>query len=95
MKTVANGSPCVILATPGMLQSGTSRELFELWAPDIRNGVVITGYSTEGTLAKVSLVHITFLILPSVLVLVVNIYFFPTKAVTYAKENSETFIHAL
>jgi Cft2 family RNA processing exonuclease len=38
-----------------MLQSGTSRELLELWAPDSRNGLVVTGYSVEGTLARVSL----------------------------------------
>jgi cleavage and polyadenylation specificity factor subunit 3 len=37
-----------------MLQSGTSRELFELWAPDSRNGLIVTGYSVEGTLARVS-----------------------------------------
>jgi Cft2 family RNA processing exonuclease len=38
-----------------MLQPGTSRELLELWAPDPRNGLVVTGYSVEGTLARVSL----------------------------------------
>lgn len=43
---------CVMLASPGMLQSGVSRELLERWAPDQRNGVVITGYSVEGTMAK-------------------------------------------
>ncbi|KAF2200184.1 Metallo-hydrolase/oxidoreductase [Delitschia confertaspora ATCC 74209] len=43
---------CVMLASPGMLQSGTSRELLERWAPDPRNGVIITGYSVEGTMAK-------------------------------------------
>ena len=43
---------CVMLASPGMMQSGTSRELLERWAPDPRNGVVITGYSVEGTMAK-------------------------------------------
>ena len=37
-----------------MLQPGTSRELFELWAPDPRNGLIVTGYSVEGTLARVS-----------------------------------------
>ncbi|KAF2793706.1 hypothetical protein K505DRAFT_361748 [Melanomma pulvis-pyrius CBS 109.77] len=47
---------CVMLASPGMLQSGTSRELLERWAPDSRNGVVITGYSVEGTMAK-QIVH--------------------------------------
>jgi Cft2 family RNA processing exonuclease len=36
------------------MQTGPSRELFELWAPDSRNGLVITGYSIEGTLARVS-----------------------------------------
>ena len=33
---------------------GPSRELFELLAPDARNGLIITGYSIEGTLARVS-----------------------------------------
>ena len=37
-----------------MLQTGTSRELFELWAPDSRNGLIVTGYSVEGTPARVS-----------------------------------------
>jgi Cft2 family RNA processing exonuclease len=35
------------------LQSGLSRELFEMWCPNPRNGCVIAGYSVEGTLAKV------------------------------------------
>lgn len=43
---------CVMLASPGMLQNGVSRELLERWAPDPKNGVVITGYSVEGTMAK-------------------------------------------
>ena len=43
---------CVMLASPGMLQNGVSRELLERWAPSDRNGVVITGYSVEGTMAK-------------------------------------------
>eukprot|EP00923_Selenidium_pygospionis_P002839 GHVN01004356.1.p1 GENE.GHVN01004356.1~~GHVN01004356.1.p1 ORF type:complete len:823 (+),score=195.89 GHVN01004356.1:864-3332(+) len=42
--------PCVILAAPGMLQSGTSRELFEKWASSEKNGVIMTGYSVAGTL---------------------------------------------
>lgn len=36
------------------MQVGPSRELFEYWAPDSRNGLIITGYSIEGTLARVS-----------------------------------------
>ncbi len=55
-KKIADGPPCVVLASPGFMQVGPSRELFELWAADARNGLVITGYSIEGTLARVSLV---------------------------------------
>ena len=47
--------PCVVLASPGFLQSGVSRQLLEKWAPDRRNGLVLTGYSVEGTLARVRL----------------------------------------
>ena len=53
-RKIAEGPPCVVLASPGMLQNGTSRELFELWAPDSRNGLIVTGYSVEGTPARVS-----------------------------------------
>ncbi|KAJ7181630.1 beta-lactamase-like protein [Mycena crocata] len=51
-KKIAEGPPCVVLASPGFMHSGSSRELFELWAPDARNGLIITGYSIEGTLAR-------------------------------------------
>ena len=44
--------PCVMFASPGMLQTGVSRELLERWAPDARNGVIMTGYSVEGSMAK-------------------------------------------
>ncbi|KAL7814258.1 beta-lactamase-like protein [Trichoderma aethiopicum] len=43
---------CVMLASPGMLQNGVSRELLERWAPSEKNGVIITGYSVEGTMAR-------------------------------------------
>jgi cleavage and polyadenylation specificity factor subunit 3 len=46
--------PCVMMASPGMLQSGLSRELLELWCVDQRNGVIIPGYVVEGTLGRVS-----------------------------------------
>mmetsp|Transcript_5106 Transcript_5106/g.7817 ORF Transcript_5106/g.7817 Transcript_5106/m.7817 type:complete len:814 (-) Transcript_5106:54-2495(-) len=49
---IHNPMPCVVMASPGMLQSGVSRELFERWCEDERNGVVLAGYSVEGTLAK-------------------------------------------
>ncbi|KAJ7725841.1 beta-lactamase-like protein [Mycena maculata] len=51
-KKIAEGPPCVILASTAFMQSGPSRELFELWAPDSRNGLIITGSSVEGTLAR-------------------------------------------
>jgi Cft2 family RNA processing exonuclease len=37
------------------MDSGSSRDLLELWAPDARNAVIITGYSVEGTMARVSI----------------------------------------
>ncbi|XP_071454760.1 cleavage and polyadenylation specificity factor 73 [Hetaerina americana] len=47
--------PCVVMASPGMMQSGLSRELFESWCTDAKNGVIIAGYCVEGTLAKMIL----------------------------------------
>ncbi|KAJ2581060.1 endoribonuclease ysh1, partial [Coemansia sp. RSA 1836] len=49
---VPDTGPCVVLASPGMLQSGVSRQLLERWAPRPENGLIITGYSVEGTLAR-------------------------------------------
>ncbi|KDQ57603.1 hypothetical protein JAAARDRAFT_35295 [Jaapia argillacea MUCL 33604] len=51
-RKIAEGPPCVVLASPGFMQTGSSRELFELMAPDARNGLIVTGYSIEGTLAR-------------------------------------------
>lgn len=53
-RKIAEGPPCVVLASPGFMQTGPSRELLELWAPDGRNGLIVTGYSIEGTMARVS-----------------------------------------
>ncbi len=44
--------PCVMMASPAMLQSGLSRELLELWCSSPKNGLIIPGYVVEGTLAK-------------------------------------------
>uniref|UniRef100_A0A8R1E3E4 Cleavage and polyadenylation specificity factor subunit 3 n=1 Tax=Caenorhabditis japonica TaxID=281687 RepID=A0A8R1E3E4_CAEJA len=52
MDQFEDAGPCVVLATPGMLQSGFSRELFENWCSDTKNGCIIAGYCVEGTLAK-------------------------------------------
>jgi len=43
--------PMVVMASPGMMQSGFSRELFEMWCSDRRNGLMMPGYSVAGTLA--------------------------------------------
>ena len=43
---------CVVLATPSMLQSGLSRDLFEAWCGDARNGVIIADFAVQGTLAR-------------------------------------------
>lgn len=53
--------PCVMLASPGMMQNGISRRLLEQWAPDSRNGVVVTGYSVEGTMAKLIMTEPEFI----------------------------------
>jgi cleavage and polyadenylation specificity factor subunit 3 len=42
----------VVMCTPGMLQSGQSRTLLERWCHDPRNGVIITGYCAEGSIAN-------------------------------------------
>jgi len=44
--------PSVVLASPGMMQNGISRELFEKWCTDRRNGVILAGYFVEGTMAR-------------------------------------------
>ncbi|CAA3028754.1 Hypothetical predicted protein [Olea europaea subsp. europaea] len=44
--------PCVVMATPGGLQSGLSRQLFDKWCSDRKNACVIPGYVVQGTLAK-------------------------------------------
>jgi len=44
--------PSVVMASPGMMQSGLSRQLFENWCEDALNGTIIAGYCVEGTLAK-------------------------------------------
>ena len=49
---VYNNKPCVVFASPGMLQSGLSKNLFEKWCSDENNGIVITGYCVDKTLAR-------------------------------------------
>ncbi|KAK9858462.1 hypothetical protein WJX84_012388, partial [Apatococcus fuscideae] len=44
--------PKVILATPSMLQNGLSRKLFEAYASDPKNAIIIADFAVQGTLAK-------------------------------------------
>lgn len=44
--------PSVVMASPGGLQSGLSRQLFDRWCSDKKNACVLPGYVVEGTLAK-------------------------------------------
>jgi cleavage and polyadenylation specificity factor subunit 3 len=57
-RNFSDRGPCVVLASPGFLTNGVSRQLLEKWAPDKRNGLILTGYSVEGTLARVYLARI-------------------------------------
>jgi cleavage and polyadenylation specificity factor subunit 3 len=52
VNTFSDSGPSVVFASPGMLQSGVSRQLFDRWATDPKNGVIIAGYAVEHTLAK-------------------------------------------
>jgi cleavage and polyadenylation specificity factor subunit 3 len=41
----------VVMASPGMLQQGLSKSLFQKWCHDEKNGVLFTGYCVENTFA--------------------------------------------
>lgn len=51
LKSFEDSGPCVVLASPGMLQPGVSLELFERWCGNERNGIVFAGYCVENTVA--------------------------------------------
>eukprot|EP00882_Tetradesmus_deserticola_P022256 GHRQ01024150.1.p1 GENE.GHRQ01024150.1~~GHRQ01024150.1.p1 ORF type:complete len:305 (+),score=133.68 GHRQ01024150.1:17-931(+) len=44
--------PCVLFATPGMLQGGTSLEVFKAWAPDPNNLVLLPSYQVQSVLRQ-------------------------------------------
>lgn len=44
----------VVMASAQFMSFGLSRDLLEEWAADEKNGVIVTGYSIEGTMARVS-----------------------------------------
>ncbi|KAF9140777.1 Integrator complex subunit 11 [Mortierella sp. GBA39] len=49
---IDNPGPMVVFATPGMLHSGTSLELFKKWAPDPKNMVIMPGFCVAGTIGS-------------------------------------------
>ncbi|MCX6669699.1 MAG: beta-CASP ribonuclease aCPSF1 [Methanothrix sp.] len=49
---IIEGTPCVILATSGMLNGGPVIEYLKRLGPDERNTLVIVGYQAEGTLGR-------------------------------------------
>lgn len=51
-RDLEGAGPCVVMATPSMLQSGLSRELFEAWCQDPKNAVIIADFAVQGTLAR-------------------------------------------
>ena len=55
MEQFEDKGPCVVLASPAMLQNGLSRILLEKWGPDKKNGIIIPGYVIDGTLGHVTL----------------------------------------
>jgi len=51
-KRLDHRQPCVVMASAQFMSFGLSRDLLEEWAPDPKNGVIVTGYSIEGTMAR-------------------------------------------
>src|SRR5665647_2681847 len=49
---IIKGEPCVILATPGMLNSGPVMEYLKALGPQENNTLVFVGYQAEGTLGR-------------------------------------------
>ena len=49
---IAEGEPCIIIATSGMLEGGPVMDYFKYLAPDKRNSIVFVSYQIEGTLGR-------------------------------------------
>ncbi len=49
---IAEGGPCIIMATSGMLIGGPALEYFRLLAPDQKNTMIFVNYQIEGTLGR-------------------------------------------
>jgi KH/beta-lactamase-domain protein len=49
---IAEGGPCIIMATSGMLTGGPALEYFKLLASDSKNTMIFVSYQIEGTLGR-------------------------------------------
>ena len=49
---IMDSSPCIVLATSGMLNGGPVMEYFKNWAHEERNSLCFVGYQAEGTLGR-------------------------------------------
>ena len=47
-----DSSPCIVLATSGMMNAGPVVEYFRQWAHEDRNSLCFVGYQAEGTLGR-------------------------------------------
>jgi KH/beta-lactamase-domain protein len=45
-------SPCIVLATSGMMTGGPIMEYFKNWAPELNNTLCFVGYQASGTLGR-------------------------------------------
>lgn len=52
MEDFSDVGTAVVMAIPNGLQSGLSRQLFDMWCSDKKNACVIPGYVMGGTLAN-------------------------------------------
>ena len=53
VNTFDDSVPSVVFASPGMLQSGVSRQLFDRWATDPKNGVMIAAIGATENAAPI------------------------------------------
>jgi len=51
-KILMDNSPCIVLATSGMMNAGPVVEYFRHWAHGDRNSLCFVGYQAEGTLGR-------------------------------------------
>ena len=49
---VMDSSPCIVLATSGMMNGGPVMNYFQNWAHENRNSLCFVGYQAEGTLGR-------------------------------------------